>query len=63
MTEVTTVLGMVPSEGFENAGSAGRPAPNMEVRIVDEDGNDLPQSESSVGELWIRGPNVMKARG
>lgn len=60
MTEVTAVLGMPPSEGLSNAGSAGRPVPNMEVRLVDDDGNDVPQSESSVGELWIRGPNVMK---
>ena len=28
--------------------------------MVDDDGNDLPESEESVGELWIRGPTVMK---
>jgi acyl-CoA synthetase (AMP-forming)/AMP-acid ligase II len=63
MTEITTVLGMTPAEGFSNAGSTGRPAPNVEVRLVDDDGNDVPQGENSTGELWARAPNVMKVCG
>ena len=38
--------------------TVGRPIPGEEVRIVDADGRDLPPGES--GELWVRGPNVMK---
>ena len=31
--------------------------PGLEVRIVDADGHDVEHGE--VGELWVRGPNVM----
>ncbi|KAF8578939.1 AMP binding protein [Ramaria rubella] len=31
---------------------------NMEARLVDDDGEDVP--ECTPGELWLRGPNVMK---
>jgi long-chain acyl-CoA synthetase len=38
--------------------SAGRPRPWMELRVVDPDtGLDRPPRE--VGEVWMRGPNVM----
>jgi len=39
-------------------GSNGVTAPNTECRIVDPDGND--QGVDAEGELWIRGPQVMK---
>ncbi|KAF9558158.1 putative fatty-acid--CoA ligase FadD10 [Mortierella alpina] len=40
-------------------GSAGRVLPNQQVRVVDpETGNDVVQGER--GEIWVRGPNVMK---
>jgi long-chain acyl-CoA synthetase len=38
--------------------SAGRPIGSVEVRVVDEDDADVPQGK--VGEVIIRGPNVMK---
>ena len=38
--------------------SVGRVLPGVEVRIVDRDGNDMAAGET--GELWARGPNVMK---
>ena len=61
MTELSpAALAMMPWEGLQNAGAAGRLLPNLEARLVDDDGNDLPESEESVGELWIRGPTVMK---
>ena len=34
------------------------PIPGVELRIVDNHGNDVPPGEA--GEIWIRGPNVMK---
>jgi len=37
--------------------SAGRPSLHVEVRIVDDDGADLPTGEP--GEVWMRGPMVM----
>jgi len=37
-------------------GSVGVPVPGLEVRLVDEDGDDVLIGDS--GELWVRGPNV-----
>ncbi len=39
-------------------GSVGKPLENVELRFVDDDGGDVPPDVD--GELWIRGPNVMK---
>jgi len=61
MTELSpAALAMLPQEGADNTGAAGRLLPNLQARLVDDNGNDLPESEKSVGELWIRGPTVMK---
>lgn len=38
--------------------SVGKPLANIEIRIVGDDGKDVPRGE--VGELLYRGPNVMK---
>jgi len=42
----------------KKAGSIGRAVFHLEVRIVDEEMNDLPVGE--VGEMVMRGPNLMK---
>jgi long-chain acyl-CoA synthetase len=39
-------------------GSIGTPIRGVEIKLVDEDGNEVPDGE--VGEIAIRGPNVMK---
>ena len=39
-------------------GTVGVPIPGVEIRIVDEQGRDLPPG--AVGELWARGVGVMK---
>ena len=39
-------------------GSIGIPIEGVEMKVVDDEGNDLPQGE--VGEIVIRGHNVMK---
>jgi len=38
--------------------SVGREAYHNQVKVVDEDGNELPHGE--IGEIIIKGPNVMK---
>ena len=38
--------------------AVGQPIPGVEVRIVDQAGRDLADGEA--GELWVRGPNVMR---
>ncbi len=45
-------------DALRKAGSIGKPLFHVEVRVVDEEDRDLPAGE--VGELLIRGPNVMK---
>jgi long-chain acyl-CoA synthetase len=42
---------------FAHPGSVGRPAPTVELKIVDADGTEQPAGEP--GEIWIKGPNVM----
>ncbi len=37
-------------------GSIGIPVPGVELRIVDQDGNDVLVGDS--GEVWVRGPNI-----
>ena len=37
-------------------GSVGKLLPNMEAKIVDDGGRELPEGEA--GELWVKGPNV-----
>jgi len=39
-------------------GSVGTPIENVEMKIVDEQGSDVPAGE--IGEIAIKGPNVMK---
>ena len=48
-----------PTDPFETvATTSGRPIANVELAIVDTDGNELPAG--SPGEIWLRGPNVMR---
>lgn len=55
MTELTTTSHVTPL-GTNRRGSVGVAVPNAECRIVDpETGED-----AAVGELWVRGPHVMK---
>jgi fatty-acyl-CoA synthase len=57
MTETSPlVLALKPEDCATKIGSAGLPVMHAEVRIVDEDGHDVPPGET--GELWVRGPNV-----
>ena len=41
--------------------SIGRPLPDVELKVVDDDGKELPIGE--IGELWVRTPRVMKGYG
>jgi len=56
-TEATARIScMEPERWEEKAGSVGRPLDNLTVRIVNEQGNDLPAGQ--VGELRVKGPSI-----
>ncbi|MBT3553457.1 MAG: AMP-binding protein [Rhodospirillaceae bacterium] len=44
--------------GHPTPGSAGWPTPEWEIKIIDDDGNALPNGE--IGELCCKGPGVIK---
>lgn len=59
LTETSPLVTLVSLEDWERKlGSAGKPVPGVEIRVVDEEGNILPPGE--VGEVIIKGPQVMK---
>lgn len=55
MTETLMNVGN-PYHGERRAGTVGLPLPLTAVRIVSDEGVDVPDGTS--GELWVRGPNV-----
>jgi long-chain acyl-CoA synthetase len=67
MTEASPLVSVLTAEDHERAlaegreeilASAGRPIPGVEVRVIDENDRDVKPGE--VGEILVRGPNVMK---
>lgn len=58
LTETTSaVISNGGADYFAHPDSVGRPVPVAAVRVVDDEGRDLP--DGSIGELWVRGPNVV----
>jgi len=57
-TECSPVTSVNPIGGKRKIGSIGLPIPDVEMKIVDENDNELPPD--NVGEIVVRGPNVMK---
>jgi long-chain acyl-CoA synthetase len=57
LTEGTCAASTNPIRGKRKIGSIGRPLPGVEMKIVDENGRDLPTGQE--GEIVVRGENVM----
>jgi long-chain acyl-CoA synthetase len=57
-TECSPVTCVNPIDGLSKSGTVGLPVPDVDMKIVDDDGRDLP--DGVVGEIAVRGPNVMK---
>ncbi len=55
---VTTTTDVDKATALTKIGSIGRVLPGVEVRIVDDKGDDVLQGDS--GEIWVRGPNVFR---
>jgi long-chain acyl-CoA synthetase len=58
LTEASPVTHVNPVEGERRLGSIGLPLPDTDHRVVDPDG-DRPLGVGEVGELEVRGPQVM----
>lgn len=57
LTECSPVVSLNPLGGVK-MGTVGQPLPETQVKVVNEEGEDLGFNET--GELWVRGPQVMK---
>jgi len=57
LTETSPVVAGNPC-GHIRIGTIGMPLPETLCKVVDEEGNELPPGSS--GELWVKGPQVMK---
>ncbi len=58
LSEASPVVSVNPFDGIRKQGSVGLPLPGVSVKIVDENGNELGVDE--IGEIVVKGPNVMK---
>ncbi len=56
LTEASPVVTSSVLEGEPRPYSIGTVLPGMEVRLIDEEGEDA--LEGDAGEIWVRGPNV-----
>jgi long-chain acyl-CoA synthetase len=57
LTETAALISTNPA-GQERTGSVGRPVPGTEIRIVDDEGEAVPDGD--VGEICCRSPGVMR---
>jgi long-chain acyl-CoA synthetase len=59
LTETTSaVVANTGDAYFARKDSVGLPVPVADIRIVDDAGDDVPPG--AVGELWVKGPNVVR---
>ncbi|WP_045222732.1 long-chain-fatty-acid--CoA ligase [Desulfonatronum thioautotrophicum] len=60
LTEASPVTHLNPLDGKHKPGSIGIPVPGTEAAIVDMEGGAVPVPTGKLGELVVRGPQVMQ---
>jgi len=60
LTESSPITHLTPILGKQKFGSIGMPLPDTEAKIVDMEVGTLPVPQGKMGELIIRGPQVMR---
>jgi long-chain acyl-CoA synthetase len=58
LSEASPVVSFNPYHGVRKAGSVGLPLPDIEVKVFDDHDRELPPG--NVGEIVVRGPNIMQ---
>lgn len=58
VTECSPNISQTAVGEYRSDTSVGQVLPGVEVQLVDS--NEQPVGEGEIGELWVRGPNVMK---
>ena len=58
LSETSPVLCINPMSVTEFTETCGLPVPSTEIKLLDDDGNEVPEGEA--GEICARGPQVMK---
>lgn len=59
LTETSPVACVNPIDGTDKVGSIGLPVPNTEIKLVDDNDNDVTK-DGGPGEICIKGPQVMQ---
>lgn len=57
LTECSPVVTVNPPTLEAYKGSIGMPVPSTDIKLMDDDGNEVAAGE--VGEMWVKGPQVM----
>ncbi|WP_137166497.1 long-chain-fatty-acid--CoA ligase FadD [Salinimonas lutimaris] len=58
LTECSPVVAVTPPQIGEYKGTIGFPVPSTEIKLLDDDGNEVAEGEP--GEMWVKGPQVMR---
>ena len=58
LTECSPVVTVNPPQLEKYKGSIGMPLPSTEIKLCDDDGNEVAPGE--IGEMYVKGPQVMK---
>ncbi len=58
LTETSPGASLMRIDDPPKPGACGRPLPNVDIKVVNDDGAEVPAGEP--GEVLIKGPNIMK---
>jgi len=60
LSETSPVASFSPLGEEVRVGSIGRPIPDVEMKLIEPDWSDVADDPDAVGEIAIKGPNIMK---